>query len=91
MAELRQAADEVLRHLEEIEGETIHFEKDLFWAIPHEQKWNPYTQPNEFTVGQLSECVDNIKRALRRPDQHVSYELVWLAEILGAAGSQTVR
>ena len=91
VAELRQSAEELLQHLEEVEGETIYFDKDYFWAILPEQKWNPSTQPSEFTVGQLSECVENIRRSLRRPDLHISYELVWLAEILSAAGSQTMR
>lgn len=57
----------------------------MFWAIPAEQRFNVYAEPTEFAIGQLSECPDNLGRIVA-----TSYALVWLADLLRAAGETVI-
>ncbi|MGL5866612.1 MAG: hypothetical protein ACRCYX_12230 [Dermatophilaceae bacterium] len=67
---LRRTANLLLSHLEAVEGPVVALDKDMFWAIPAEQRNNVYTEPTDFTVGQLSESlqnVDQVAKGRRRP------------------------
>jgi len=88
---LQRVAAILLRHLEEVSGPEIAFDKDLYWSIPPEQRFNPCAQPSEFTIGQLSECIDELTRIEGNPEQAVSYGLVWLGEVIKAIGEGTIQ
>jgi hypothetical protein len=88
---LQRVAAILLEHLGEVEGAEIAFDKDHYWNIPPEQRFNPYSQPSEFTMGQLSECIDQLARIAEDPEAAVSYGLVWLGDVVKAIGERTVR
>ena len=88
---LRRAADLLLSHLEAIEGPVVAIEKDMFWAIPAEQRNNVYAEPTDFTVGQLTESLQRVDRIVAGSSPVTSYALVWLADILRAAGEAVVE
>lgn len=88
---LRRAADLLLSHLEAVEGPVVAVDKDMFWAIPAEQRNNVYAEPTDFTVGQLTESLQNIDRIVEGSTDATSYALVWLADILRAAGEAVVE
>lgn len=91
VALLRRASELLLDHLESVEGDAILLDRDYFWAIAPEQLYDAYTEPSTFTVGQLSDCVENLERLLDDPSLSTSFALVWLAELLRGAGQMVVR
>ena len=88
---LRDACILLLDHLEELEGPEVRLDRDFFWSIPSSQLYNVYEAPADLTVGQLSESVSNLQNMLTDRTRVTSYGLVWLADILRAAGDAVVR
>lgn len=88
---LKEASDLLLRHLESVEGPDVLLDSDYYWSIRPEQMYNAYVEPTEFTIGQISECAENIQNIVAEPTLATSFGLVWLAEILRAAGQSVVR
>lgn len=88
---LRRAAEILLDRLETAAGATVALDKDMFWAIPPEHRSNVYVAPAEFTVAQLSESLENVSRIVREPDSATSFALVWLADLLRAAGEAVIE
>ncbi|MFV0460668.1 MAG: hypothetical protein ACK5MT_18070 [Actinomycetales bacterium] len=88
---LRRSAGLLLDHLETSGGPIIALDKDMFWAIPAEHRGNVYAEPTEFTVGQVTESFQNITRIVQDPSTATSYALVWLADLLRAAGEAVVE
>jgi hypothetical protein len=50
---LRRASQLLLDHMESTDGKIISTDKDFYWAIGPEQLNDMYSEPSEFTVGQL--------------------------------------
>jgi hypothetical protein len=88
---LRQTAEILLRHLEEVEGPEVRLEKDYFWSVPEEQLYDVYSEPTSFTVGQLSECMSNLEALTEDPERVITYGLVWLGDVIRAVGQAVVR
>ena len=88
---LRKACMLLLDHLEEMEGPEVRLDRDFFWSIPSPGLFNVYEAPADLTVGQLSESLSNLQNMLADPTGVTSYGLVWLADILRAAGDAVVQ
>ncbi len=88
---LRRAATILLQHLGDMEGPVITLDSDFYWSIPEEQRMNVFVEPTEFTIGQVSECLDNVGRIVDDPSLSTSFGLVWLADLLRAVGEAVVR
>ncbi|GLY33851.1 hypothetical protein [Kineosporia sp. NBRC 101731] len=88
---LRRASQILLDHLEGIEGEVVLLDPDFFWAISPEQVYDVFNEPSEFTVGQLTECLKHLEEIVEDPSRSLSYGLVWLADVIRAAGAASVR
>lgn len=91
VATLRRAADILFERLEALEGQVVHLDADYFWAIPAPQQYDVYKEPSELTIGQLSECLENVSSIVDDPTIATSYGLVWLAELARAIGQTVVR
>lgn len=87
---LRQAAAILLRDLAS-EHAVVSLDSDYFWAISPEQRTNVYVEPSEFTIGQLSDCLDNLSQIVDDPALSVPHGLVWLADLLRAVGEAVER
>lgn len=88
---LRRAASVLLDRLEADAGAAVALDKDMFWSIPAEQRSNVYAEPTEFTIGQLGESLENVSRIVEDPAAATSYALVWLADLLRAAGEAVIE
>lgn len=88
---LRRAASILFDRLEAAAGQAISLDKDMFWAIPPEYRSNVYAVPTEFTVGQLSDSLENLTRVVDDPDSATTFALAWLADLLRAAGEAVVE
>lgn len=91
VALLRRASELLLDHLQDVEGDELLLEKDYFWAIAPEQLYDPYAEPSAFTMGQLSECLENLEGIVGDPARATPYALVWLADVLRSAGQTVTR
>ena len=91
VALLRRVSELLLDHLESVEGDALLVDKDYYWAIAPEQLYDAYTEPSTFTVGQLSECLENLEQIVEDPSRSTSFALVWLADLLRSAGQTVTR
>lgn len=91
VADLRRAAEVLLDHLQEVEGDVVEIPDRMFWAVPAEARYDVYEQPTELTIGQLSESLSRLASIVESDEDVLSFGLVWLADIARAIGEQTVR
>lgn len=91
VAVLRAACLTLLTHLEEMEGSEVRLDRDHFWSIVPTQLYDVMHEPNEFTIGQLTECLDHVQNIVDDPSRSTSYALVWLADLLRAIGQVVVQ
>jgi hypothetical protein len=69
----------------------LTLDKDYFWSIPPAEAYDVYNEPSNLTVGQLTECLDNLKVIVEDPSRSTSFALVWLGELMRAVGQGAVR
>ena len=87
---LRRVSAILLDRLEELEGESLGIEQDLFWNVTPQDMYNLDRKPADLAIGQLSESLDWLKGVDEDPGLAISYGLVWLGEVLAALGYQYV-
>jgi len=77
--------------LKEQSGETIEIkDEDYYWAINQDEKYNPYQQPSELTIGQLSEDWDSMSEILNKQRSPISYDFVKISSLMQIIGYKTV-
>lgn len=86
IGQLRRAAEIALKELERVSGSKARLERDFFWVIPSEERFNPYERPMNATVGQLSELIDHVAALDSDPERVSRQHLVWIGELLMAIG-----
>lgn len=84
--DLREILDKVLDHVEEGGITHLNVERDFYWSIPAESRYDSYATPEDLTVGQLSEDWQNLQAILDGRRDALRYALVWLGRILEAVG-----
>jgi hypothetical protein len=65
---------------------TIELDKDYYWDIPLTQRYNPYQEPTEHTLGQLADDWSEIRNLAANNDRIINYHLVWLSSVIRAIG-----
>ncbi len=88
--ELRRAALELLRHIEESGQTEFEIAEDFYWEVPADKRYAPYEEPGELTVGQLSDDWSEVAQMIRGSRELVGYGLVWLAAVLRRVGEKAV-
>lgn len=88
--ELRGISERLLAHLERNGIESVEVSEDYYWDVPTGSRYDPYKQPPELSLGQLSEDWRELHRILQGESEPISYALVWLASILRAVGEKVV-
>jgi len=89
--ELRQAVTKVLDHLEDTARAVLTIDKDYYWSIPADQRYDPYQQPTDLTLGQLSDDWCEVKKIIEGQSAPIGYALVWLSSIILAIGEEKVE
>jgi hypothetical protein len=84
--DLRRAAELLLDHIRPAEGDVIELEQDMFWAVPPDALYDVYQEPTELSVGQLTDSWGNVSKLVRGEASPLSYDLVWLSDVLRAIG-----
>jgi hypothetical protein len=88
VADLRRSVDVLLRRVEATAGDAVSLNWDCFWSVPPGALYDVAEQPQELTIGQLSESWQHSRDLLADEDRALSHHLVWLADVLRAIGHQ---
>lgn len=91
VAELKLVADKLFAHLLQMGHVTVSISHDYYWAVPKETRHDPYTQPVDLTLGQLSDDILELKRIGNGTADPHSFALVWLASVIREIGEETVE
>lgn len=86
--DLRQVANLLLDYSANCHGEFVDLEGTHFWSLAASDAFDLQAQP-ELTIGSVSESWQHLAKMLADNSEMVGYGLVWLADILRAAGNQT--
>ncbi len=90
-AELREALEILLRHLEEAGQSEFILSDDYYWTIPAASRYEPDSLAPEPTYGQLTHDHERLE-AIRTGDlEPVGLGLVWLGEVLKNIGDRSTR
>jgi len=81
----------IFKHLESIGVSEIEVHDDMYWNISKECLYNPYKQPGDFTLGQLTDDYQKLLAIVNNEKEVISYALVWLASIYRALGEKIVK
>lgn len=85
---LEEATNAVFNHLKE--QKITHFEinEDFYWDITQEDRYNPYDEPKELTLGQLSYDWLEIQKIASGENETIGFALVWLASLYKIIGEK---
>jgi len=90
VTELRLIADQLFTHLEETGRGEFEVSEDYYWAISKEEIYNPSKDPEDMTLGQLSDDWNELNAIQKTESPPIAYALVWLAAILRNIGENSV-
>ena len=79
----------LLSKLRESKGNLIEVNHDFYWDISVNELYNPYEEPKNITLGQLSDDLNEIQR-LTKSDDATPYDLKRLASIINALGVENL-
>jgi hypothetical protein len=89
--EIEKAMSILLKDLREYQGEVIEVEPvDYYWSIRREELYDPYQQPTDLTLGQLTDDLEEMKKIAAGKAEPVSLDLVKMSAILAMLGNKTV-
>jgi len=74
----------LLSNLKDSKSSEIELRNDYYWDISKEQLYNPYDEPREMSLGQLSDDINEICRLTKPNAKAIPYDLKRIAEILKA-------
>lgn len=88
VSDLRSLAEKLLVHVQECDGEVVIIDHDYYWAISQADRYEPYKEPQEFTMGQISDDLRELDRIRSGESEPIGYALVWLSSVLRAVGER---
>lgn len=83
--ELREVFERLITHLEQTRGESVTLHEDYFYSLPSPEIYDVTNDSPSPTIGQLTESWANLHRT-PDIDSTVTFELVWLGDLLKALG-----
>ena len=81
--EIQKIISLLLSKLKESKENEIELNSDFYWDIAVEELYNPYDEPKNISLGQLSDDLGEIKR-LSISDDAIPYDLKRIAVIIKA-------
>ncbi len=87
--ELRAALECIFDHLDAAGLETCELQDDYYWEIATEDRYAPYRDPEDLTLGQLSSDLDHVRDLARGQTEPLAYSLVAVSAILRCIGERT--
>lgn len=84
ISNLQYVINILLSKLIERKGEKIEIENDFYWELTNNELYNPYEEPTEVSLGQLSHNLEALARLEQHSDEAIPYDLNRVATILKA-------
>jgi len=84
--QLTEVTQLLLSRLRERAGNDIELSNDYYWDISSEQLYNPYAEPKDLTLGQLSFDIEKVQNL--DPEHIISYDLKVVSEIFKALSNE---
>jgi len=89
--ELEEVIHNLFAELHDLNVEEIEIEKeDFYWSIPKKDLYNPYIQPNNLTLGQLSDDIEHIHKIATQQLPIVNYDFIKLSSIFQLIGYKNI-
>ena len=85
---LEKAACAIFQHLREQEIHVVDVEEDFYWDIDLSQKYSPYEEPTDMSLGQLTDNWESIQQIASGESDAMGYALVWLAALCRYIGEK---
>ncbi len=89
LEELRLITEKLFDHLKDNNIKEVTLDVDYYWYIHKEFLYDPYKQPADFSIGQLSDDLNELLKILKDEPALNSYHFVWLSTILRTIGEFT--
>jgi hypothetical protein len=84
--ELHETITLLLMKLKEKKGVNVELTNDYYWGIDSKELYNPYDQPKDFALGQLSFDWEHIQKA--NPEELIPYDFEKVSCILKALSNE---
>ena len=84
--ELRRIFNVLVDHLEGTGQTSFDLPWDFYWEVAKEDLYNPYSEPEQLSLGQLTDDWDELVKIANQDMPPIGYALVWLSAILRAVG-----
>ncbi len=88
--QLRSAAVALLRHLDETGQSEFEINEDYYWFVPEQSVYQPYQEPKDLTLGQLSHDWNEVQALASGQREPLGHVLVWLASLLRRVGEKAI-
>ena len=85
--EIQEITNLIFEKLKASRGNEIEISYDFYWDIPSDEIYNPYKEPSNLTLGQLSDEIMEIQNSIITKDL-IYYDLKRISAILRALSIQ---
>ena len=86
---LERAFQLIFSHLQKNQINSIEVDKDFYWDISSQERYNPYQDPKDLSLGQLSSDWEEIQKIALGEKEPTGYALLWLSSLLRFLGENT--
>jgi hypothetical protein len=83
---LRVVAQRAFEAVEQRYGATVELNKDLYWSVPTEARYNGDVDPKQLDVGSLADDYEQISKVVTGEHDVVRYDFAYLGNIFIALG-----
>jgi hypothetical protein len=83
ISEIESVLTLLLTNLKEKVGNEITIDSDYYWENSPDEVYDPYKKPKDFTLGQLSDDMQELRR-LTSSEDTITYDLNRISRILKA-------
>ncbi|MCB0833143.1 MAG: hypothetical protein KDC45_06750 [Bacteroidetes bacterium] len=87
---LEKATLSVFQHLRENGIKIVKLDKDFYWSIEEEQRYDSYERPTIINLGQLSDDLSEVEKIASGDGLVVGYALVWIASLFLYIGEKNI-
>ena len=86
--EIRSFTECLCDHLEQTGRSTVNLKGDYYWVINPDQLQLLENEPNDFSIGQLSDDLSELRKISAEDAPAIGHGFVWLGHLLTILGNQ---
>ena len=85
---LEKATQKLFSHLREKGISEVELKSDFYWEVSKDQRYDPYNDPTEKSLGQLSDDWEEVQKVASGQRETIGYVFVWLAALYRYIGEE---